>query len=69
MRAIERTTQFRRDFKREMKGRHGNRLEADLAAVLRLLVSDTPPAEKYRDHPLSGDWSDFRDATSGPTWC
>jgi len=66
MRAIERTTQFRRDFKREMKGRHRNTLEADLTAVLRLLVSDTPPAEKYRDHPLSGDWSDFRDCHIRP---
>ena len=61
MRAIERTTQFRRDFKREMKGRHRATLEADLTALLRVLVSDTPLAEKYRDHPLSGDWSGFRD--------
>ena len=35
MRAIERTTQFKRDFKREMKGRHRTTLETDLTAALR----------------------------------
>lgn len=35
MRAIERTTQFRRDYKREMKGRHRATLENALTTVLR----------------------------------
>ena len=54
MRAIERTTQFKRDFKREMKGRHRTTLETDLTA------------EKYRDHLLSGEWSGFRDCHVKP---
>lgn len=66
MRAIERTTQFKRDFKREMKGRHRAALETALASVLGALVSDTPLAERYRDHPLSGDWSGFRDCHVKP---
>jgi len=66
MRAIERTTQFKRDFKREMKGRHRSTLEADLTGVLRALVGDAPLAEKYRDHPLSGEWSGFRDCHIKP---
>ena len=66
MRAIERTTQFKRDFKRELKGRHRTTLEPDLTTVLRALVSDTPLAEKYRDHPLSGAWSGFRDCHIKP---
>jgi mRNA interferase YafQ len=66
MRAIERTSQFKRDFKREMKGRHQGTLEADLMAVLRALVADTPLAARYRDHPLSGDWSGFRDCHVKP---
>jgi mRNA interferase YafQ len=66
MRAIERTSQFKRDFKREMKGRHRGPLEADLMAVLRALVADTPLAARYRDHPLSGDWSGFRDCHVRP---
>ena len=66
MRAIERTTQFKRDFKREMKGRHRTTLETDLTAVLRALVNDAPLAEKYRDHLLSGEWSGFRDCHVKP---
>ncbi len=66
MRAIERTTQFKRDFKREMKGRHRSTLEADLTSVLRALVGDALLAEKYRDHPLSGEWSGFRDCHIKP---
>jgi mRNA interferase YafQ len=66
MRAIERTTRFKRDYKREMKGRHRATLETDLIAVLRALVNDTPLAEKYHDHPLSGDWSGFRDCHVKP---
>lgn len=66
MRTIERTAQFKRDFKREMKGRHRATLEADLRAILRALVSDTPLAESHRDHPLSGEWSGFRDCHVRP---
>ena len=66
MRTVERTTQFKRDFKREMKGRHRPTLEADLVGMLRALVSDTPLAERYRDHPLAGEWSGFRDCHVKP---
>ena len=66
MRAIERTTQFKRDFKREMKGRHRTTLATALTDVLRALADDTPLAEKYRDHPLSGEWSGFRDCHIKP---
>lgn len=67
MRAIERTTQFRRDFKREMRGRYrSSTLAADLTAVLRRLAADAALAEKYRDHPLSGEWAGFRDCHVKP---
>lgn len=66
MRAIERTTRFKRDYRREMKGRHRATLETDLIAVLRALASDTPLAENHRDHALSGEWSGFRDCHIRP---
>lgn len=66
MRQIERTTRFRRDYKREIRGRHGATLEASLLAVLHALVTDEPPAERYRDHSLSGDWAGFRDCHLKP---
>ena len=66
MREIERTTRFRRDYKREIRGRHGATLEASLLAVLHALVTDEPLAERTRDHPLSGDWAGFRDCHIKP---
>ena len=66
MRAIERSTQFKRDFKREMKGRHRRTLETDLTTLLHALVRDAPLAERHRDHPLAGEWSGFRDCHLKP---
>ncbi len=48
MREIERTTRFRRDYKRETRGRHSATLEASLLAVLHALVSDEVLAERTR---------------------
>jgi mRNA interferase YafQ len=61
MREIERTSRFRRDYKRESKGRHRSTLNESLFAVLRSLVADRPLPERYRDHALTGNWSGYRD--------
>ena len=66
MRKIERTTAFRRDFKREMRGQHGPTLDRRLAAILDPLASDAPLPESCRDHPLSGEWSGHRECHVRP---
>lgn len=66
MRTIRHTTQFKRDYKREAKGRHGKTIERDLRAIVSLLVSDARLPAKYRDHPLAGEWKDFRDCHIRP---
>jgi mRNA interferase YafQ len=66
MRAIERTSKFKRDYKREARGRRRATLDASLAAVLLPLANDEQLAERYRDHPLTGDWSGFRDCHVKP---
>ena len=66
MRVIEKTGQFKRDYKRESKGQHRLVLDASLLAILRLLIADKPLPPKYRDHPLSGEWSDHRDCHIKP---
>ena len=66
MREIERTTQFRRDYKRERKGRHRATLDVTLASVLATLMADEPLVERHRDHALSGDWSGYRDCHVKP---
>jgi mRNA interferase YafQ len=66
MRAIERTSQFKRDYKREAKGQHRLVLDGALLDVLKLLIVDKPLPPKYRDHPLTGEWSDHRDCHIKP---
>ena len=55
MRTIRRTVRFKRDYKREAKGRY----RAMLAADARL-------PNRYRDHALTGDWQDHRDCHLRP---
>ena len=66
MRRIERTRQFKRDYRRELKGRHRVTLETVLVKVLQILINNQVMAEKYRDHALTGDWQDYRDCHIKP---
>lgn len=66
MRTIERTNQFKRDYKRELKGQHRATLEGDLVEVVKALARDVPLAERYHDHALTGDWKNFRDCHIKP---
>lgn len=66
MRAIEWTSQFTRDYKRESKGRHRSTLDAELTVVLNLLLYDEPLEPRYRDHALTGEWKDCRDCHIKP---
>jgi mRNA interferase YafQ len=60
MRTIDRSTAFKRDFKK-----HGE-IDAALIEVLYKLISDEDLPEKYRDHSLSGDWSGYRECHVKP---
>ena len=64
MRTIERTSQFKRDYKREVKGIHRKTLESDFIDVVTALANDQPLIEKHRDHSLTGDWKEHRDCSS-----
>jgi mRNA interferase YafQ len=66
MRTIERTSQFKRDYRRESKGPHRKTLEVDFIGVVTALANDQPLAEKCRDHSLIGDWKDHRDCHIKP---
>lgn len=66
MRAIEWTTQFKRDYKREGKGQHRATLDADLFPVVDTLANDQPLEPRYRDHALTGEWKDHRDCHIKP---
>ena len=66
MRTIERSALFKRDYKRESKGRHRTTLDDDLQPALVALATDTPLDPRYRDHALSGDWAGYRDCHIKP---
>jgi len=66
MRTIEQTSQFKRDYKREVKGQHRQTLAGDFMAIITALANDQPLAEKHRDHALTGDWKDHRDCHVKP---
>lgn len=66
MRTIERTGQFKRDYKREAKGTYRATLDADFMAVLIQLLSDEPLEPRHRDHALTGNWKDHRDCHIKP---
>lgn len=66
MRTIKRTARFKRDYKRESRGRHRSTLDQDLRDLLSLLIADAPLPAKYQDHPLKGEWRDHRDCHLKP---
>ncbi|HKT15751.1 MAG TPA: type II toxin-antitoxin system YafQ family toxin [Allosphingosinicella sp.] len=66
MRTIERSGQFKRDYKREKKGQHTKALDAALILVIEALVNDEPLEPRHRDHALTGDWRDHRDCHIRP---
>lgn len=57
MRTIDRSSAFKRDYKRETKGQHRATLDVALKPVLLALATDLPLDARYRDHDLSGDWA------------
>jgi mRNA interferase YafQ len=61
MRTIERTGQFKKDFRREAKRAHRATLAANLVAIVEALANDRLLAGKRRDHARTDDLKDHRD--------
>ena len=66
MRTPDYTSQFKRDYKREKKGLHRATLDVELHAVLSALLEDQNLEPRHRDHPLTGEWKDYRDCHIKP---
>jgi mRNA interferase YafQ len=66
MRAIERASAFKRDYKREAKGQYRASLDADLVPVLTALANDLSLEPQHRDHDLGGDWGGYRECHVKP---
>jgi len=61
MRKIIFHTSFKRDYKRELKGRYSKLLDVKLNTVLKILIDDAILGAKYKDHALVGNWKNYRD--------
>ena len=63
---IEWTGQFKRDYKRDAKGKYRAALDVELSAVVNSLANDQALDSRYRDHGLVGNWKDHRDCHIKP---
>jgi mRNA interferase YafQ len=61
MRTISRTGSFKRDYKRVIASPQGSKIEGLLRETIALLAEDRLLPERRRDHPLTGEWTGFRD--------
>ena len=66
MRTIDRSSEFKRDYKRQSQGQHRATLNDAFMPVLAALVADQPLDARYRDHNLSGDWAGYRECHVKP---
>ena len=65
MRGLISDTQFRRDVRlAEKRGKDMKKLRD----VILLLVEGNPLPQRYKDHPLGGEWKHFRDCHIEPDW-
>jgi len=65
-RRIELATAFRRDMRREDRGRLRGQLRALVDQVVTLLAADAPLPPANRDHPLTGEWAGCRECHVKP---
>jgi mRNA interferase YafQ len=64
---IERSTAFKRDYKRiKATPRYRKNLDLLLSDVLKLLLTDKALPEKNLDHSLSGEWHGYRECHIKP---
>jgi mRNA interferase YafQ len=66
MRTIDPTGRFRRDLKRELKGRYRRVISDELDELIGLLAADSLLPAQHRDHALTGEWKDHRDCHVKP---
>lgn len=67
MRTIERSSAFKRDYRRvRATPRHGKDLDSLMSTVVASLLVDQPLPASNRDHALGGDWIGYRECHIKP---
>ena len=60
---IDLSNRFKKDLKRY---EHNKKVQLELDAILKLLLNKKELPEKYSDHPLTGDYSRYRECHLRP---
>lgn len=66
MRTIERSTAFRRDYRRIKATPRYRNVDTLLTTVIELLADDEPLPPANRDHALTGNWAGYRECHIRP---
>jgi len=66
MRTIRYARNFKRDYRREITGALGKKLDALLNEAVQYLLADKPLPSRYVDHALVGEWKEYRDCHIRP---
>ena len=66
MRRIERSTAFKRDYRRVKAISRYRDVDERLITVLEFLADDHPLPPRNRDHALAGNWAGYRDCHLRP---
>jgi mRNA interferase YafQ len=66
MRSLNKTSKFKKDYRRVSRTPQHRDIEIRLPAILNLLVTDTELPERYADHPLKGKRKGQRDCHIKP---
>lgn len=62
---LRQTSQFKKDIRKQIKkGKDPEKL----TSLIRMLMTDDPIPQKYKDHPLLGDWVGRSDCHIEPDW-
>lgn len=62
---LRQTSQFKKDIKKQIKkGKNPEKL----TSLIKLLIQGEPLPQKYKDHPLIGNWVGRRDCHIEPDW-
>lgn len=62
---IQRSNKFKKDYKAIIKRGYNPNLFKE---VLEILVNEQPLPSKYKDHGLSGNYTDYRECHITPDW-
>lgn len=63
MLTIKKTSQFKKDYKNYSNDQN---IENDLRPILEALVNEKSLDQKYKDHPLKGNYKDYRECHIRP---